>query len=119
MGCWGPSKAQAKAFATKMCEVEDYCAKHGIEHSASTDSYYFEINGERYRVRNHTVAQSNRAAFDRNGNKIRGFYHEPGEYDHNHEITAGKTRIIEIHKALVSGKKLDKRGRVIGDAVKK
>lgn len=77
------------------------------------DSYYFSINGEDYRVSNHTVAQSNRKAYNSLGVKVREEYHDPDEYDRQHEITASKTRIIEIYEALKAGKKIDKRGNVI------
>lgn len=112
MGYWKPSKSRAREFARKMDEIREYCDENGISYSASMDSYYFTANGERYRVSNHTVAQSNRGAYDEFGEKVRPLYHEPGEFDREHEITAGKTRIIEIHRALLAGRKLDKRGNV-------
>lgn len=112
---WKPSKAKAREFAKTMDEIQEFCDEHGIDYSASMDSYYFTIDGERYRVSNHTVAASNRGAFDKvTGERRREFYHERGEYDREHEITAGKTRIREIYQALMAGKKLDKRGNVIG-----
>lgn len=111
---WKPSKTQAREFARTMDEIREFCDREGIAYSASMDSYYFAVNGERYRVSNHTVAASNRGAFDRvTGEQVREFYHTAGEFDREHEITAGKTRIREIYAALVAGKKLDKRGNVI------
>lgn len=110
---WKPSKAKAKEFARKMEEIRAYCEENGIGYSASMDSYYFYIDGERYRVSNHTVAASNAGAY-RNGEQVREKYHSDGEYDRDHEITASKTRLTEIHKALMAGKKIDKRGYVIG-----
>lgn len=112
---WKPSKSKRREFAMKMQEIERFCTEHGISQSASGDSYYFTINGERYRVSNHTQAQSDRGMY-RNGEKIRESYHRLSggyEYDRAHEITAGKTRIIEIYNALASGKHVDKRGYVI------
>lgn len=110
---WKPSKKQARKFAIKMQEIDAYCLENNIHQSKSSDSYYFTINGEEYRVSNHTVAQSNRKAYNCFGEKVRERYHKDGEFDREHEITASKTRIIEIHQALLAGKKLDKRGNVI------
>lgn len=113
MGRWKPSKTRAREFAKKMDEIRDYCAEHGIDHSASMDSFYFFHNGEHYRVSNHTVAQSNRGAYNWLGEKVRDEYHAAGEFDREHEITASKTRLIEVHQAIVAGKKINKRGYVI------
>lgn len=115
MARWKPSKSRAREFARLMDELREYCDGHGISYSASMDSYYFTVGGERYRVSNHTVAASNRGAFDRvTGERLRENYHEAGEYDRDHEITASKTRIIEIYEALLAGRKLNKRGNVVG-----
>ena len=113
-----PSRAKAREFAAKMDEVERFCDEHGIRTSASMDSFYFAINGEQYRVSNHTVAASNAGRFANDpitGEWVetRAKYHDDGEFDHDHEITAGKTRIIDIYNDLVAGRKLDKRGRRI------
>lgn len=113
-----PSRAKAREFAKKMDEVERFCDEHGISYSASMDSFYFAIKGEKYRVSNHTVAASNagRFAYDPiTGERVetRAKYHEDGEFDRAHEITAGKTRIIDIYNDLVAGYALDKRGRRI------
>lgn len=116
MARWRPSRSKAREFAETMRRIEDFCDENGIIRSSSSDSYYFTINGERYRVSNHTQRASDRGMY-RNGEKVRESYHrnEDGsyEYDREHEITAGKTRIIEIYTALANGKKLDKRGYVI------
>lgn len=106
---WKPSKTKAREFATKMKEIEEFCAEHGIDQSRSSDSYYFIVNGKRYRVSNHTIEASNRGAFDSvTGEKIRDFYHD-GESDEIC-ITANKTRIIEIYNDLLAGYELTKRG---------
>ena len=112
---WNPSRSAAREFAQKMAEIDRFCEENGISQSASSDSYYFTMNGEKYRVSNHTVAQSNRGRFNKvTGEETRPKYHEEDEFDREHEITASKTRIIEIYTALKEGKKLDKRGNVIG-----
>lgn len=111
---WKPSKAQAQEYAKKMDEISDFCVKNHIRSSMSGDSYYFEIDGQPYRVSNHTVAASNRDAYDEFGNKKRDLYHPEGEVDEVIYITAGKTRIMDIYNDLKTGKKLDRRGNVIG-----
>ena len=113
---WRPSRSKAREFAETMRKIEEFCEKNNISRSASSDSYYFTINGEDYRVSNHTQKASDRGMY-RNGEKVRESYHRKAdgtyEYDRRHEITAGKTRIIEIYTALSEGKRLDKRGYVI------
>jgi hypothetical protein len=105
---WKPSKTAIKNFVKQMDAVETFCAENGISSSRTNDSYYFTLNGKKYRVSNHTVDRSNRKAYDFFGNQVREKYH--GEDDDLICITAGKTRIVEIYTLLKSGAKLDKRG---------
>ena len=64
---------------------------------------------EKATVSNHTIAASNRHAYDKvTGVQIRPLYHDFDTYDA--EITAGKTRIIQIYNDLKAGYELDKRG---------
>lgn len=107
---WKPTKTQAREFAKKMEEIEKFCREHGIEKSCRSDSYYFSINGQKYRVSNHTVEKSNDAAFDEWGNQIRRLYHPYGRESDVIYIFASKIRIIEIYNDLVAGYKLDGRG---------
>lgn len=107
---WTPSKAAAREFARKMREIEDFCAAHGISASASNDSYYFELDGRKYRVSNHSIESSNRRAFNANGEQIREKYHEDEREDDVIYIHASKTRIIEIYEKLLVGYDLDGRG---------
>ena len=106
---WTPSKTKAREFYKKLDEVQDYCDNNGINYSGSMDSYYFAHDGKKYRVSNHTVDASNAGAY-RFGEQVRDKYHTTGAYDV--QITAGKTRIIEIHKAIMAGKELDGRGYI-------
>lgn len=106
---WKPNKAAAKEFAAKMDEINEYCKAHGIEQSARGDSYYFTIGGQRYRVSNHTIEASNRAAY-RDGEQVRGLYHEGGRDANTIYIHASKTRLIEIYSRLKAGERLDGRG---------
>ena len=111
---WKPSRTKAKEFAQKMKEIDDFCNENNIVQSSSSDSYYFEINGQKYRVSNHTVDASNRGAYDElTGSNKRELYHPNGEEDDTIYITAGKTRIMDIYNNLKAGKKLDRRGNVI------
>jgi hypothetical protein len=107
---WHPSRSAAREFAEKMDEVGDFCRDNGISQSCSGDSYYFSLNGIRYRVSNHTVEASNRGAFSETGERLRMSYHPNGRQEDTVYITAGKTRIIEIYTALKAGKQLDGRG---------
>lgn len=106
-----PNKAQAKEFKEKMDEIDEFCANNRITQSSTSDSYYFKIDGVDYRVSNHTVEASNRAAYDElTGETKRQLYHPDGRKDDTVYITAGKTRIIDIYNDLVDGYKLDGRG---------
>lgn len=107
---WSPSKAAKREFAQKMQEIDDFCRKNNISKSSSSDSYYFVIDGQKYRVSNHTVDASNRHAYDWLGNKVRDEYHPNGEEADTVYITAGKTRLIDIYNDLKAGYKLDRRG---------
>ncbi len=107
---WKPSRTAAREFAQKMDEIGDFCHAHGILQSASGDSYYFAIDGQNYRVSNHTIEASNQKAYNFAGQKIRDVYHPNGRNENTIYITAGKTRIIEIYNNLVAGKTLDGRG---------
>jgi len=107
------SAAARAAYGQQMREVEEFCKAHEINRSRSGDSYYFELGGQTYRVSNHTVEQSDSGmyGFDFDGSeKTRASYHATRP---DVEITASKTRIIEIYNALAVGKKLDSRGREV------
>lgn len=106
-----PSKTVAREFAKKMQEISAFCAKHGIQQSLNGDSYYFVINGQNYRVSNHSIEASNAAAYDElTGEQLRELYHEGGREQDTIYIHASKTRIIEIYNDLTAGYELDGRG---------
>ncbi len=107
---WKPSKKAARDFAEKMNAIDIFCAENGIHASKTNDSYYFTVNGTKYRVSNHTIAASNAAAFDEFGNQKRELYHPSGQEENTICITASKTRIIEIYTDLKAGYQLNKRG---------
>ena len=109
---WKPSKSATREFAKKMSEIDEFCHVNGISQSRTSDSYYFEINGQKYRVSNHSVEASNASAYDWTGEQVREKYHENGrEYDVIY-IHASKTRIIEIYGNLKAGLKLDGNGNI-------
>lgn len=110
---WKPSKTAAREFAEKMNEIEIFCRKNGIKQSLKGDSYYFEIDGVKYRVSNHSVEASNRRAFNEDGEQVRDIYHEGGREEDTVYIHASKTRIVEIYSNLQAGYKLDGRGNRI------
>lgn len=113
---WKPSKTARREFATKMQEIEAFCFENAIHQSMRGDSYYFSLNGKNYRVSNHSIEASNRAAYNDFGEKIRDEYHSEGRDENTIYIHASKTRIIEIYTALKSGKTLDGRGNVVSEA---
>lgn len=106
---WKPSKTKAKEFAQTMNNIEKFCYDNGIQQSFKGDSYYFTINGRKYRVSNHSVESSNRAAYTDLG-QTRELYHPNGREDDITYIHASKTRIIEIYNDLKAGYQLDGRG---------
>jgi len=107
---WKLSRAKKQEFAKKMDGIWEYCCENGISSSSSQDSYYFSVNGQAYRVSNHTIERSNRGAYDECGQQIRSKYHDDRRADDVIYIHASKTRLIEIHKKLLEGKKLDGHG---------
>lgn len=108
-----PSKTKIREYAEKMDRIDDFCSKNNISRSANSDSYYFELNGQKYRVSNHSVESSNRGAYEEGTHEqIRELYHPEGREKDTIYIHAGKTRIMEIYENLKAGKGLDGRGNV-------
>jgi len=107
---WKPSKTAAREYAETMDRIKDFCNENGIDYSRTCDSYYFFLDGKKYRVSNHTIETSNAGAYDELGRKNRELYHPEGRDENTVYITAGKTRIIEIYNDLKNGYELDKRG---------
>lgn len=107
---WKPSKTARREFAQTMNDIDKFCDENGISCSASKDSYYFTINGQKYRVSNHSVETSNAGAYDSLGNQVRSKYHPDGREDDTIYIHAGKTRIRDIYNDLKAGYELDGRG---------
>lgn len=107
-----PSKTARRDFAIKMKEIEQFCYDNGIVQSASSDSYYFTLNGQKYRVSNHSVESSNRKAFNWCGEQVREKYHPDGREDDVFYIHASKTRIIDIYKNISAGFNVDHRGYI-------
>lgn len=108
-----PSKTKIREYAEKMDRIDDFCRENNISKSANSDSYYFKINGQKYRVSNHSVESSNRGAYEEDTHEqIRELYHPEGREKDTIYIHAGKTRIMEIYENLKAGKELDGRGNV-------
>lgn len=111
-----PSKLKAIQFAMEMDFIREFCEKNNIQTSKNNDSYYFTLNGTNYRVSNHTIEASNKAAFDIDtGMYKRDLYHETERKDDTVYIHAGKTRIIDIYNDLKAGYKLNGKGYKIKD----
>ena len=100
-----PSRTAAQAFAETMHDIDMFCTENNIVQSCTSDSYYFTINGQKYRVSNHSTESSCYHS--------KGRYHAEGRKDDTIYIHASKTRIIDIYKALQAGKKLDGHGNII------
>lgn len=107
---WKPSKTKAREFAQAMNEIDAFCREHGIRQSASQDSFYFNIDGQEYRVSNHSIEASNSKAFNSMGEQVRALYHDKERSDNVVYIHASKTRIRDIYNDLVNGWVLDGRG---------
>lgn len=109
---WKPSKKSVAEFKNQMNKIDTFCAENGITQSASSDSYYFALNGIEYRVSNHSVEASNRGAYNAFGEQVREKYHNDTRSPEMVYIHASKTRIIEIYNNLKDGKILDGRGNI-------
>ncbi len=96
---WKPSKTKAREFAQTMNEIDEFCIANGITQSRTSDSYYFFINGQEYRVSNHSVESSKKE------------YHPNGREKEVIYIHASKTRIMDIYKDLSNGYKLNGKGQ--------
>lgn len=107
---WKPSKTKAKEFINKMDDIQKFCDENQIDYSSTMDSYYFTLNGVKYRVSNHTVEASNKSAYDELGRQVHRIYHEGGRQEDTVYITAGKTRLIDIYNDLKNGWVLNGRG---------
>ena len=107
-----PSKSKKREFAIRMQEIDEFCVQNNISASRTNDSYYFVINGQKYRVSNHSIEASNARAY-RDGEQVREKYHDNNRSDDIIYIHASKTRIIEIYNDLKEGYKLDGRGNRI------
>lgn len=112
---WKPSKAKINEFKKQMEEIDEFCRKHSIQQSASSDSYYFTLNGQHYRISNHTIEASNAKAYDDMGQQIRQKYHPDMRKNDTIYIHASKTRLIEIYTSIQQGYDIDKRGNRISD----
>ena len=109
MAKWRPSRTKAREFAQQMARIEQFCKENKI--SKSGGSYYFGLNGQRYRVSNHSVEASDRGAF-RDGVQVRDKYHN-GRSESVVYIHASQLRIEEIYNNLLAGRRLDGRGNVV------
>lgn len=112
------SKKAKAEYAQKMKEVETFVKENNIKQAQNGKSFYFELNGKKYRVSNHTVEASNAGAFNSEGQQVRELYH-PDSRDGEVQIFASPTRIIDIYNAIKEGKQVDGRGRVAGEEYNK
>ena len=113
MAKWKPNRAEAQEYKEQIEKINKFVEEKGITKSLNGSSYYFQLNGQFYRVSNHTIEASNKGAEDEFGNILRAKYHQDGGDPNVTYITASKMRIIEIYTNLEKGLKLNKRGQVI------
>lgn len=106
---WKPSRSKAREFAQKMEEIREFCNENGIDYSSNMDSYYFMVNGKKYRVSNHTIEASNSGAYI-DGIQVRDKYHDDTRANDIVYIHASKTRIMDIYNDLKAGYSLDGKG---------
>ncbi len=111
------SKKAKAEYAQKMKEVETFVKENDIKQAQNGKSFYFELNGKKYRVSNHTVEASNAGAFNSEGQQVRELYHPEGREGET-QIFASPTRLIEIYNAIKDGKQVDGRGRIVGQSYK-
>lgn len=103
------SRSQKRDYAIKMAEIEKFCEENHIT-SSNSKSFYFTLNGQKYRVSSHTVEASNKSAYDELGRYVHPIYHEGGRREDTVYINAGALRLIEIYNDLKDGWLLDGNG---------
>lgn len=106
---WKPSNSAKKEYAIMMSNVEKFCEENHITMSNS-NSFYFTLNGLKYRVSSHSVEASNKTAYDELGRYVHPIYHEGGRREDTVYINAGPKRLIEIYNDLKDGWLLDGNG---------
>ena len=107
-----PSKERRKKDAIKL---ESFCRENAIIKSETGKSYYFSMAGKKYRVSNHTIADSNRGAYGKNGKKRRRLYHD-AEADSNLiciNVSKPDKNIYRIYNSLKRGAVVDAYGEVL------
>lgn len=111
---WTPSKNDKQNYIAQRQELDKFCKDNNISVSMSGDSYYFTIEGQDYRISNHTIEKSDSGMYRNDpylGNiKVRDSYHTDRD---TISFTASKLRVPEIYNNLKVGLTLDKRGRII------
>jgi hypothetical protein len=90
-------------------DVRRFCRANGIRMSDS-GSYYFELYGQRYRVSDHSIEESNRAAYDRRGCQRRRLYHPKGREDGVIYILSSDIEFVYLN--LRNGNRVSSNGRV-------
>lgn len=92
-----------------MGDVRSFCKANGIRMSGS-GSYYFELYGQKYRVSDHTVEASNKAAYNKKGYQRRRLYHPNGREDDTIYILSND--IESVYLNLRNGNKVSSNGRI-------
>lgn len=90
-------------------DVRRFCRANGIRMSDS-GSYYFELYGQRYRVSDHSVEESNRGAYDKRGYQRRRLYHPNGREADTIYILSNDIEFVYLN--LRNGNRVSSNGRV-------
>ena len=79
-------------------ELTEFCERNGIRRSKYGDSFYFTLQGKRYRISNHSTEISNSWSRNLNGKQIRRPYHS--RRDNTVSIIAPRSRVKAIYEEL-------------------
>lgn len=90
-------------------DVRSFCRANGIRMSDS-GSYYFELYGQRYRVSDHSVEESNRGAYDKRGYQRRRLYHPNGRESDVKYIISSDIEFVYLN--LLNGNRVSSKGRI-------
>jgi len=96
-----------------------FCLANGIKRSKKGVSFYFEIDGKKYRVSDHTIEESKQGQLlkAQMGTVLTGrdivpnYYHNEEKDEGVIQIDAPKNRLIQIYKDIQSGYQVDREGK--------
>lgn len=97
-------------YVERLEALDAFCEEHDIMCNVHRDSFYFELNGKRYRVSNHSIKANWERAYSGMRDDLKPLYH-PNGYDKSIiYIHAGKFRVPQIYEDIRAGYDLNLRG---------